>query len=209
MEHRPKRPSETGPAGRRAAANIERLREDRGLSQEELAEAAERLGRPMSRQMVGKTEQLDRRIDADDLMAFAVVLDTTPNRLLLPGSASDDQVELLPALIVTELEAWKWASGEEPLPPDLAPAGRRALDAPEERLATGGRISAFLRENRPQATPDGHFGRMFVHGDLVDAVVSAARLAREHGVPLAEVKHFLEFIYTVTLADHAPGGDEG
>ena len=87
----------------------------------------------------------------------------------------------------------------------LAPPERQALDG-SNSLATGGaRINAFLRESRPHATPDGYFGRMFVHGDITEAVVSAARLAREHGIPLAEVKHFLDFVYTTTLADDAPG----
>lgn len=207
-EHRAKRPNDAGPTGRRVAKNIEMLREDRGLTQAQLAERVESLGRPMSRQAVSKVEQGFRRVDVDDLVAISIALDTTPSRVLLPGVAGQDEVELLPAVSVPSLDAWRWANGEEPLPPHLAPPGRQALDA-SNSLATGGaRINAFLRENRPHATPDGYFGRMFVHGDLTEAVVNVARLAREHGIPLAEVKHFVDFVYTTTLADE-PGREEG
>ena len=75
-ERRAKRRSnEVGPC--RAAGPLRTWRpsaRDRRLSQDELAAAAGRLGRPMTRQIVGKTEAARRRIDVDDLVAFAVAL---------------------------------------------------------------------------------------------------------------------------------------
>jgi hypothetical protein len=51
----------------------------------------------MSAYSISKIETTDRRIDVDDLVALAVALDTTPNRLLLPGAVSGtDDVELAP-----------------------------------------------------------------------------------------------------------------
>src|SRR5262245_40913809 len=83
-----KRAIEIGAAGRRVAENLERLRGDRRLSQTDLSTLLTRLGRQMSAYSISKIESTDRRIDVDDLVALAVALDTTPNRLLLPGDAS-------------------------------------------------------------------------------------------------------------------------
>jgi hypothetical protein len=55
-QRRGKRTNEPGPWGRRAARNLEDLREQSRLSQKDLAAAAERLGRPMTMQIVSKTE---------------------------------------------------------------------------------------------------------------------------------------------------------
>jgi transcriptional regulator with XRE-family HTH domain len=197
MEHEARarrRANEVGSSGRRAAANLEAIREDRRLSQDELAEAVERLGRPMTRQIVGKTEAGDRRIDVDDLVAFAVALGVTPNRLLMPDSAGQVQAELLPELTVSELDEWKCASGEEQLPADNAEPG------------VAGR---FLRENRPHAVPDGYFGGMHLHRDLLEAVIGVANLARKYGIPLAEIKFNLDAAYVHAVPDDEPGGEEG
>jgi transcriptional regulator with XRE-family HTH domain len=212
MEHKPKRPNELGASGRRVAANIEKLREDRHLNQEQLAERVQNLGRPMTRQAISKVEGLDRRVDVDDLVALATALDVSPNRLLLPDSAGQDEVELLPNVIVRSLDAWHWAAGEEPLPSDVAQSGRQVPDPGDQDFVTSRRLNAFVRENRPQDKQTEPYGLMFTHGDLTDAVVTAARLAREHGISLAEVKFFLDFIYTVTLAQAeqtAQGKEEG
>ena len=112
-----RRKNDLGPSGQRAGRNLQNLREERRFSQKDLAAAVERLGRPMIMQIVSKTEAGERRLDIDDLIAFAVALDTSPNRLLLTGSAAADQfIDLTPAVRISELDAWNWASGLEPLP---------------------------------------------------------------------------------------------
>src|SRR6266446_2583355 len=114
---RARRTNEPGPTGRRAARNLEELRDRSGLSQDQLATAAERLGRPMTRQIVSKTEAGDRRIDVDDLVTFALALRSTPNRLLLTRKADvSEAIELVPSYEISELAAWMWATGEHSLP---------------------------------------------------------------------------------------------
>lgn len=193
MENEPRasrRANEVGPSGQRAARNLEQLREGRRLSQDELAALAGRVGRPMTRQIVSKTEAAGRRIDVDDLVAFAVALDTTPNRLLLPGSASDaEPVELTPEVRVPALDAWKWATGDEPLPAGAAPPARQLLIRDDrERL--------FVRENRPHNVPEPYF-RNVGHDvrdnpDLVRMVAAVVTEAKERGLDLGRLVRLVE-----------------
>lgn len=88
---------------------MRRLREQRGLKQSELGQALTDLGRPMSIDVVSKLEKGSRPMDVDDLVAFAVALDATPNDLLLPPEDSDEQVELTPVTRVSNRDAWHWA----------------------------------------------------------------------------------------------------
>lgn len=193
MENEPRakrRANEVGPSGRRAAENLETLREDRRLSQDELAAAAGRLGRPMTRQIVSKTEATDRRIDVDDLMAFAVALGVTPNRLLLPGHAREDEpVELLPEVRVSALDAWKWATGDEPLPDDCAAPGFQGLIPNDlERL--------FNRENRPHNVAEplfhnvGHDVRE--NPELVRMIAEVVTEAKSRGLDLGRLVRLVE-----------------
>ncbi|MFD3333586.1 hypothetical protein ACFWV1_13205 [Streptomyces sp. NPDC058700] len=83
---------ELGWAGRAVAANVRRLRSERGLSLRALAEALERHGRHLGEDALGKIEKgakrdagrNARRVDADDLAALAAVLEVTPSDLLRP-----------------------------------------------------------------------------------------------------------------------------
>ena len=79
--------------------------QERRMSQDELAAAVGRLGRPMTRQIIGKTEAGDRRIDVDDLVAFAVALGVTPGRLLLPGTAESAAKAWHPGTLPKLIEA--------------------------------------------------------------------------------------------------------
>lgn len=109
------RPMEIGPTGRQTAANIERLRIAAGLSQRELATRITELGRPTPSTAVSKIENADRRVDADDLVAFAIALGVSPATLLLPPVADDTPVEVTAAGTVTTRQAWDWADGQAPL----------------------------------------------------------------------------------------------
>lgn len=106
----------TGPTGEQVAANITRLRG--GMQYKELAEKLKAVGRPIAPLGLRRIESGDRKVDVDDLMAFAVVFDVSPLTLLLPESGSNG----IPANItgvdgtVTCAEAWAWAMGSEPLP---------------------------------------------------------------------------------------------
>lgn len=146
----------------------------------------------MTRQIVSKTEEADRRIDVDDLVALAVALDTTPNRLLLPGDADDaEPVELTPEVRVSALDAWKWAVGDEPLPAGCAPPGRQILIRDD-------RERVFTRENQPHNTPEPYFRN--VGHDLRDhpheARMAAALLeeSRKDGMQLGALVRMIEHL---------------
>ncbi|MEU5081839.1 MULTISPECIES: helix-turn-helix domain-containing protein [Streptomyces] len=73
---------EIGPAGIRAARNIEILRTERGLPQRELAARVTALSWPMSNTMLSRIERAQRRCDIDDLAAIAEALHVSPLALL-------------------------------------------------------------------------------------------------------------------------------
>jgi transcriptional regulator with XRE-family HTH domain len=192
----PKRAIEIGAVGRRVAENLESLRGDRRLSQTDLSALLTRLGRQMSAYSISKIETTDRRIDVDDLVALAVALDSTPNRLLLPGNASEtDEVELTPEVRVAAIDAWKWSAGEGPLP-----------------IRDGRDREGFRRENQPHNRPEVHTGsHLEQHADLIRSIEVIAQLARRRGIPLAELDRYVGYSYTVAddqadaVRDHLPG----
>jgi transcriptional regulator with XRE-family HTH domain len=73
-----------GPAGDIARWNIRRLRETRGHSLRVLSEKLKANGRPVSPDAILKVEQGLRRVDVDDLVAFADVFGVTVAQLLDP-----------------------------------------------------------------------------------------------------------------------------
>lgn len=125
-------PQITDPTGRTVAANIRRHRERQGLSTYELARKLADAGRPMTASALGRLERAERRVDAGDLVALAVVLDVPPIALLMPSTARGG-VELTGTGgidggtgLVDGRRAWAWAQGREPLryPPGLDDQGR-------------------------------------------------------------------------------------
>lgn len=85
------------------------------MSQQQLAATLAELGRPMQASAVAKVESGDRRMDVDDLVAFAVALNVPLTRLLLPDAAEDEEVSLVAAYGVPMWSAWQWATGERSL----------------------------------------------------------------------------------------------
>jgi 8-oxo-dGTP pyrophosphatase MutT (NUDIX family)/transcriptional regulator with XRE-family HTH domain len=173
---------------------VEGIRERRRLSQDDLARLAGRLGRPMTRQIVSKTEAGDRRIDVDDLVALAIALDTTPNRLLLSADASNDEsMELTSEVTVSTLDAWRWATGDEPLPAGTAPPDR-------QMLVRDDRERSFTRENQPHNRPEpyfrnvGHDVRDYPHIVRMGAVVIED--ARKRGMQIGALVRLMEYLDT-------------
>lgn len=77
-----------GPVGQRVA---ERVKIYRGTTPvRELSARLEDLGRPILPSGITKIEQGTRRVDVDDLMALAQVLDVTPSQLLFDSVAPSD-----------------------------------------------------------------------------------------------------------------------
>jgi len=190
MENEPRakrRANEVGPSGRRVADNLESIREQRRLSQDELAALTGRLGRPMTRQIVSKTEIGDRRVDVDDLVAFAVALDTTPNRLLLTaGAIEGETVELVPGMSVSQLDAWRWASGEQPLDICADHAASHQLRFVQESMPhhSGAESARRRREVADLLARDGELARI-----VAVVVDEAARRGLDHGTLLEVVSH--------------------
>ncbi len=188
--------------GRRVAENLTALREHRRLSQAELSELINRLGRQMASDSISKIEKLGRRVDVDDLVALAVALDTTPNRLLLPGNAAETEiVQLTPEFSVSALDAWKWARGRRPLPVETAPPDRQILTREDrERL--------FARENQPDSAPEppasnaGHVARKYPNlARMADALAAEAKRS---GVDIDEFLGFAQHAYLQRLFYDGP-----
>lgn len=114
---RPKR-IEPGPVGARLAQNVKELRGETTF--EALSARLSELGRNLPPESLGKIEHPDgdkrRRVDVDDLIALAIALDTTPNRLLLGAQADNSEIDLTPTRASSSAEAWDWATGKAPMP---------------------------------------------------------------------------------------------
>ncbi|MGW3193697.1 helix-turn-helix domain-containing protein [Streptomyces sp. NPDC001118] len=104
----------TGPTAERVARNIERLRKARQLKQKDLSDLLEKAGRPTLPTVISKIERGERRIDVDDLVAFALALNVSPITLLLPPTWSDEPTELTAETQVRSQTAWRWVMGQGP-----------------------------------------------------------------------------------------------
>ncbi|MBV8540059.1 MAG: helix-turn-helix transcriptional regulator [Pseudonocardiales bacterium] len=166
----PSRDIPPGPTGQRVAENVAALRTDRGYTKTELGRLLAGLGRPMTLDVLAKLEGQQRRVDPDDLVALALALRVTPNRLLLPGKAEDTEVQLTPARAASGRDVWTWASGEK-------------LLAPNDGPFVVEHHSRFLSENRP------HRGRGFTmnqedeHEHVLRPIREALQQASDAGVP--------------------------
>jgi transcriptional regulator with XRE-family HTH domain len=79
-----------GPTNVIVAANIRRARAAIGLDLREMAVRMTAAGRVISHTGLSKVENLERRVDVDDLTAIAYVLGTTPADLLIPIEGFED-----------------------------------------------------------------------------------------------------------------------
>lgn len=105
-------PSGWGPVSRYVAANVARLRKERGLSTTRLSAALEELGQPIPATGITRIEKGQRRVDADDLTALALVFNVGPHTLLLPDSAGSEKIDLTRNYKVAARIAWQWAQGQ-------------------------------------------------------------------------------------------------
>lgn len=106
------------------------------------------LGFNLGKNALSKLETGQRNMTAEELVAIAVALDVTPNRLLLGGSSPDDMgqvVRIANTWEITLAEAWAWASGEE-LPDSSTPGADKSWS---DHL----RADKFRVENRPHRPP--------------------------------------------------------
>jgi transcriptional regulator with XRE-family HTH domain len=108
-----------GPIGRYLVRNLAQLREEQQLTYRELSDRLEQIGRPIPTLGLSRIEKGTRRVDVDDLVALAIVLEVSPAALVLPrdpGGPEDDTIELTERLEVPGQAARRWAAGHTPLP---------------------------------------------------------------------------------------------
>lgn len=168
------------------------------MSTRELSRHLGDVGRPVVATGITKIEAGTRRVDADDLVALAITLGTTPTRLLLPSTARPN-VDLALTAEVTDTEqvAWAWADGRVPLTRDLGdtgPGGMRPADHVTEVTTSFRRRS---RPNRPQEQLPGieqHYA----------AVQRIAETVREHATRDVSPLVLLDL---VRVAMYGTGGD--
>ncbi|MFF2933548.1 helix-turn-helix domain-containing protein [Streptomyces mirabilis] len=158
--------------GKTVAANVRRLRAQRGLTTQQLAERLEGLGRPILANAITKIEQGRRRVDVDDLMALAIALGVTPNALLLPHEARGEHQPTAMPEPVTQGVLWFWANGTMTLP--------SSADPTVEGVESGEEAEQHQAEFRSQAAPQAvHPAALFAHlVDLKAAVDAGVEMVR-------------------------------
>lgn len=109
--------TELGPIGVNVTHTVRRLREDRGLGYADMSRQLAAIGRDIPPLGLRRIESGERRVDADDLVALAILFDVSPLVLLLPREAG---------LLTSQGEEyslqqiWTWGQGLNPLPRDGA-----------------------------------------------------------------------------------------
>lgn len=170
-----------GAAGGRLAANLEQLRRERGMNQSDLSTQLAELDRPLSTDSISKIESGGRRADAADILALAVALRTTPNRLLLTEVADDTEVELTPNLHVKAHEAWRWVTGEA-----LLPNEHGALD--DADFVEANRPHNFARYPRQMPSRAANQAQERFRSDVREAI----GVALQNGVSISALRDLLE-----------------
>jgi 8-oxo-dGTP diphosphatase len=121
-----------GPIGRYTIANLEHLRRVRGLTYRELSDRLAQIGRPIPTLGLSRIEKGDRRVDVDDLIALAIVLECSPVDLLQPRSSDVDEdgwARVTEGLRLPANRAGDWMAGATMLPPQVSLPWPRSVDA--------------------------------------------------------------------------------
>lgn len=97
------------------ARNVAQLRTRRQHTVRSLADVLAKLGRPMHPSGVTKLENGTRHPGPADLVALALALGATPNRLLFPVDDRKQDVAITPTVTALQFQAWAWAQAQQPL----------------------------------------------------------------------------------------------
>ena len=89
-------------------------RERRRWSKQDLTESLERVGLPLDRMAITRTEQGERQAKIDDLLCFAAALGVPPWHLVLPEDT--DAPMRVGNTITTSGQVRAWLAGDSPLP---------------------------------------------------------------------------------------------
>lgn len=168
----------TGPVGRRIGNTVRRYRHARGLDLRGLADRLAEEGHPIKLGQLSKLELGDRRVDVDDLVALAVVLNVTPSQLLMPDPPPDGEAQEVPLTAHRRVgwhRAWRWMCGDFWLDDTMEP-GKDEVDL----RAQGDAQADWYFSARPHDPFGGYtFDPQFLYTrvDDVHAVVAAVRQA--------------------------------
>lgn len=134
------------PTGEQVAENIRRLRG--GMTYKELSQKLEDVGRPITVLGLRRIEACERKVDVDDLMAFAIVFNVSPLTLLMPRYATASITAHITGYeeCVGTNVIWLWGLCMEPLTVPEDPLGERSY---ENRRA----IVMFRNRSHPTLEP--------------------------------------------------------
>lgn len=107
----------------RVGGAVAKARRVAGLSAQALADRCAELGAPIHRVTVTKIENGRARFDLGELLILAQALDVPPMTLVYPDMP-DGEVEVLPGVIQTSWEAYRWATGMDDAVDEPTPAAR-------------------------------------------------------------------------------------
>lgn len=139
-----------GPIGHHVIANIEQLRQVRGLSYEALSRELGKIGWPINQVSLARMGRGERRAAADDVIAIALVLGVNPSALLLPRNVDrGDPVELTPAISRQAWIAWEWMDGRVPMPGEDTKGDRLAVEQGSLLDHAANSRPAFRRHDAP------------------------------------------------------------
>jgi transcriptional regulator with XRE-family HTH domain len=83
---------EIGLTGETVRTNVARVRKEKGLALRDLSDRMAKVVRPMAHNTISEIERGARRVDVDDLMALAEGLNVSPITLLMPQTATADEL---------------------------------------------------------------------------------------------------------------------
>jgi 8-oxo-dGTP diphosphatase len=150
-------------------------------------------GQPVLDTGILKTEKGDRRVDVDELVAFAAVLGTSPNELLGPWLRARGipvDCELTPGWAPADAaDVWAWLTGEKPLPNGDTPR----------------REAEFVTANRPHHFGGGHWrlsrGAAVAYSEAEQALSAAIRDAFRNDLTPTELRSIFEQTIVEALAE--------
>jgi len=179
------------------AQRVRELRDARGWSARALADQLADIGFPqLNRSTVASIESGRRSyVTVDEVLAFAVVFHVSPNALIFPSELSEE-VALTPTTSASAESAWRWATGDTPLPGELPahPQGQmdinqwwEAYGRPRQEIR-----NRFRAENRPYAQV-GDSRRVMLGFNREFSALEQARLALlDAGASPADVAAYFE-----------------
>lgn len=135
------------------ADNIRRARTGRGMTTRDLSERLAKVGHPLDQSAISRVEGQRRRVDVEDLVGFALALNTSPSFLLAavgpdPLDMEEDEplIALTPQVRVGAYFAGEWCRGRLPIhvPSGDEAEGEEPFEPQRIRAAAAEQSRAFF-----------------------------------------------------------------